>query len=1244
LIFTVFSSIQNRKFWCFSVFNRISIFIWIATAMLCFSAYATTWTVNTTSDDPTLGNTGMATGSLPFCILNAAASDTIDCHTIAPATITLMQSLPALRQTITITGDSSNQQVVTIAGGGNFSAFQIAAGTSTTISNFVMQNCKSIGGAGGSGEYGGGGGAGGGAGLYLHKGVTATVNTLTFMGNQAVGGAGGAATAGIGSGGGGGGFEGGAGGAGNGATGGGGGGSFSNGGSGGSGAVGASGVFFGGGGGGGGTFSGGGAFNGPVAQPTNLYAGGTSGAGLGGGGGAGAGGGGVNATGANGTNGGIGIGSDTVFGGGGGGGGGGGSGQTGGTGGTGGFGSGGGGGQGTPGKGGFGGGGGAGMTAGGSTVFGGGVGGTGTPSNGGGGAGMGGAIFVGNGAVLQINDGMSISGNGNGVMGGAAGTGGGGAAPGGASGPDIFLQSGGTLNFNLVTSSLTISSAIASDNGAGGGSGGGLTLQGMQTLTLTGTNTYTGGTTVTSGTLAINSDSALGAPTFALNIGPGTLQTTQAFTIAHPISLTGAAVLDTLAHNITISSIITGSGPFSISDSTDTGSSVTLSGANTYTGETKVGDKMTLIGTTTSLQGNISVQNASSSVIFNQAFAGTYSGVVKGPGSLTAEGGGTVTLRGANTYSGGTNINAGTTLIGDTTSLQGNIVLAAANSTLTFDQGNRSGTYSGVLSGSGTLNISSGTVPMTGSSPGFTGTANVLSGAVFQLDGSIANASLTNVMSGGTLIGTGTTGNVQSSGTISPGDTGGTGTINVGGTLTLAPSSNVNIGVVGTSSGLIQVTGNAMLNGNITFTTTSTGFLGFGATYLVLSSAGLSGTMFTTTTFVNSAFTGTVTYTATDVFLNYMNTTPFANFPFATANERHVGEYLDALSAAGVINPALVAIVNSMNGFNNSQINDALDQMHPAIYSALIGGRQPSVGGQLLSLFHRRPYIPCGCSKQDYRIWAVPMGNWLREGNLGEQTAYEAQTRGVVAGFDKAIGENWVFGVGAAWNESDMLWQKNRGFGHVHEYVGSVYTDYMIDCFYCGISVYAGFEDNNITRHIQFSTNNVNANGHFNSIDTGGQFSAAYLFGAPSLFLYPYANVDYFYFHGDAFTETGAGALDLQIETHTSSTMRMESGIGLQCQDSNWDETICVSPAFELGWAMELPIDRPAYHARFVGEPFGFEAKGWDHTFQMFTVDAALAIKIYGFTLSGEYRTEMALEGRDNFWDQRCNLTLEYTW
>ena len=957
--------------------------------------------------------------------------------------------------------------------------------------------------------------------------------------------------------------------------------------------AGTTGTFLGGGGGGGGNAAGNGANNQGTLNPANKFAGGTSAAGVGGGGGAGDAAAGGNGSSTNGGNGGVGIGSDSNFGGGGGGGGGaaggpggagvgggggGGGAVTGGSGGSSTFGGGGGGGT-APGNGGFGGGGGGGVTAG-VTAFGGGSGGAGTTAGGGGGAGMGGAIFVGNTAILQVNDGMSFAGNT--AMGGAAGAGGG-AAVGTGYGPDLFLQSGGTVNFVLMSANLTISTAIQSDNGLGGGTGGGITLRGTKTLILSGANTYTGGTTITSGTLQINSDQALGSSLYGLTIANGTLQTTMALTTARPITLTGAANLDTQGYPVTLSGNLTGSGSFTVLSSMGGGSTVTLSGANTYSGGTTVGATMTLTGTTTSLQGNIA--------------------------------------------------------------------LAATTSTLTFNQ-TSNGTYSGSISGAGNLNIigGSGTVQITGSSPGFTGPVMIASGNTLQIDGSLQNSSLVTVPSGAALTGTGTVGPTQNSGTISPGDSGGTGTISMNGTLTLMASSQLQIAVPPSGqSGLVAVAGTAALNGSVLFNTSSGGFFGFSKSYLFLSSAGLGGTTFSSFSFTNPSFMGTVTYSATDAFLILTNAAPFAGFQFYTANERHVGNYLDALNAAGVINPALADIVNSMDGFTTAQVNDALDQMHPAIYSALIGGLQPSVGGQLLSLFHRRPYLPCGCCPQTVRLWATPMGNWLREGNLGEQTAYVAQTRGVCLGFDGAIGENWSLGIGAAWNEASLLWQRNRGTGTVHKYLAALYSDFFMEClymqaFYCGFSAYGGVDRNRIARHIEFSTNNLHAKGHFSSLDFGGQVSTAYLFGSPYCFLYPYANGDFFFFRGGGISETGADALNLNINSHVSSTVRCEAGLGLQVQDANWAETVCVSPMFELGWAIELPINRPAYHSRFAGEPFGFEAKGWDHTFQMFTVDAGLKITIYSFTLSGEYRTEMALDGRDNFWDQRGNLTLGYAW
>src|SRR5262249_34634443 len=133
---------------------------------------------------------------------------------------------------------------------------------------------------------------------------------------------------------------------------------------------------------------------------------------------------------------------------------------------------------------------------------------------------------------------------------------------------------------------------------------------------------------------------------------------------------------------------------------------VTLSGTNTYSGGTFV-NSGSLTGDTTSLQGAITND---SQVVFSQNFDGTYSGNMTGTGSLLKEGTGTVFLTGANTYGGDTTVSEGI-LSGNTNSLQGKII---NNAQVIFDQSS-DGTYSGVMSGSGSLlKDGAGTLFLTG--------------------------------------------------------------------------------------------------------------------------------------------------------------------------------------------------------------------------------------------------------------------------------------------------------------------------------------------------------------------------------------------------------------------------------------------------------------------------------------------------------------------------------------------------
>ncbi|PPT59361.1 hypothetical protein XarbCFBP8150_21240, partial [Xanthomonas arboricola] len=100
-------------------------------------------------------------------------------------------------------------------------------------------------------------------------------------------------------------------------------------------------------------------------------------------------------------------------------------------------------------------------------------------------------------------------------------------------------------------------------------------------------------------------------------------------------------------------------------------------------------------GDSASLQGAI-VDNAT--LAFNQVADGVFTGSITGTGNVIKDGAGALLLNGANGYTGGTTITAGT-LIGDTSSLQGDI---ANNAALVFNQ-NTAGVYAGTLSGTGSL-------------------------------------------------------------------------------------------------------------------------------------------------------------------------------------------------------------------------------------------------------------------------------------------------------------------------------------------------------------------------------------------------------------------------------------------------------------------------------------------------------------------------------------------------------------
>ena len=252
----------------------------------------------------------------------------------------------------------------------------------------------------------------------------------------------------------------------------------------------------------------------------------------------------------------------------------------------------------------------------------------------------------------------------------------------------ISMGTGASLIFEASSNAL---------NGYGGviSGGGSFIKQGAGYARLFGVNTYTGGTTVSQGTLLISSGSALSNG--AISVASGGVLDLSGYTLNNTGGLTlngtgigggGALINSSTMSPGTVTGLVTLGSDTTISGGTK---GLLLSNAGTITGAFN----LTLDGAATV-----------SSIV---SIIGT------GTGNLVKEGVGTWTLSGANTYSGTTNVSAGTLQIGNG-GTSGSLGTGGVtnNATLRFNRSNGL-TVSNAISGTGTLiQAGSGTTTLTG--------------------------------------------------------------------------------------------------------------------------------------------------------------------------------------------------------------------------------------------------------------------------------------------------------------------------------------------------------------------------------------------------------------------------------------------------------------------------------------------------------------------------------------------------
>ena len=405
----------------------------------------------------------------------------------------------------------------------------------------------------------------------------------------------------------------------------------------------------------------------------------------------------------------------------------------------------------------------------------------------------------------------------------------------------MVLTGAGTIDTTLLgTTSTTLANVIS---GAGALTKGNPTAANVLTnsapLILTGDNTFTGNVTVNHGWLTATSSTSLGVGAKTIGVTNGSAGDVQLH-LDPSLGNTPGVGID-LPANMAINISNTLVAGVSNAISNDSGDNI-IRGTITNTAGGGGGTINSTAGTLT-LAGNITT-NAAGRALFLRGNGNIVSTGVISDGStvqlpVTRDvGTGTLTLNGANTYSGATTISSGTLRIGNPLAL-GFGGLAAAQATFTGSSNQGTSVAAGaVLDLNGTPSVNE-IITLNGTGIGSTGALiNSAAGTTATIEGNIASAQVTapgnNVAGAPTVTVTG------------GGGAGATATANLGVTTTSYTITNAGAGYTSVPTVAITAGGGA------------------GATATVTLSGGTTGTVTgLTITNAGTGFTGAATFTLT---------------------------------------------------------------------------------------------------------------------------------------------------------------------------------------------------------------------------------------------------------------------------------------------------------------------------------------------------------------------------------------------
>ncbi|WP_315796568.1 autotransporter domain-containing protein [Bradyrhizobium sp. SZCCHNRI3043] len=652
----------------------------------------------------------------------------------------------------------------------------------------------------------------------------------------------------------------------------------------------------------------------------------------------------------------------------------------------------------------------------------------------------------------------------------------------------------------------------------------------------------------------------------------------------------------------------------------------------------------------------------------NRSDSYTFGGIISGTGTFQQLGSGTTIFSGANTYTGGTIVSAGTLQLGNggtSGSIVGDVI---DNGILAFNHSDGY-TFGGTISGSGALEQSgSGTLVLSGHSS-YTGPTFINSG-ILDVTGELASTVFVN--SGARLMGNGTIGGlaVASRGVVSPGNA--IGTLNVSGDVSFASGSTYEVETNASGAAdRIVATGTARLNGNVVVLPQN-GAYAFRTTYSILNAAdGISGAFSGVSS--NSAFLfPSLSYDANNVFLSLTQSTFFPSVA-RTANQLAVATALQESSP----DSRLFGSVIFQTAPGAQQAFDALSgELHASARTSLVEdgyfARDAVLGRLRQTSFEDRfgPFASFGsggpaviygdvdlsspkhlayAADTDRRIlhtgsipssanastsrdigwWAQGVGAWGMAHGDGNAAGMSRRLSGFFSGVDGRLGDNWRAGVAVGYTNSRTSIDARASSADIDSAYLAVYTGFDVGAWNVRSGALLSFSTIGSARSISYPGFFERATGRYGAFSSQLFGEIGYDLNLADALVEPFAGWSWIHLHTNGFDEAGdvaalSGSSREEDVGYTTIGARASALIALS-------DGMALKPSASLAWQHGFGQLKPEDHLLFRSTGVAFDIAGLPLARDAALVQTALDLRTSANTVMGvSYRGNLSRSSQDH--------------